>query len=534
MNVAVVIQARTNSSRLPGKVLLPIASYPIAVLAALRASNTGLNTLVVTSDEETDNTLCEILSSYNVRYFRGSLEQPLKRFCDALKDADDDTIVVRLTADNVCPDGSLIEDVVKDFVENKCDYIVCNGIDSGLPYGMSLEVTFLKHLREANDNAIDNFDREHVTPYVRRKYGVVAFDKYQSLCLGHLNCTIDNLSEYLQVSSLFNKGFDPIACSWKSLAKSLSDSSPKINPIILQKFVLGTAQLGSSYGITRSDVMSHNDALSLLTTAGTLGVKHFDTASVYGHSETIIGEFLGAGWTGRVQVVTKIYFDIEELESNKEQLRLGTENKVYHSLYSLGTKSLDCLLLHRYDYKEIYGGVIWDELLRLKENSYIKCLGVSVQSPEELIAALDDKTVEHIQMPYNALDWRWNEAIEKVREVKQARDITIHCRSIYLQGLLLSGDQVLWSKANVDEPESESIIKALDIMASDCSSSLRECLLAFVLKQDWVDGVVIGLENIDQLIENLSVCLGGINSNPLEDHDITLKEHTLNPALWNS
>ena len=61
MNSVVIIQARTNSTRLPGKVLLPISSIPIVVLSAKRAVNTEKEVIVVTSNEETDDALCSEL-----------------------------------------------------------------------------------------------------------------------------------------------------------------------------------------------------------------------------------------------------------------------------------------------------------------------------------------------------------------------------------------------------------------------------------------------------------------------------------------
>ncbi|WP_424604004.1 cytidylyltransferase domain-containing protein, partial [Acinetobacter baumannii] len=59
MNSVVVLQARTNSSRLPGKVLLHLAGMPVVVLAAKRAGNTGRQVIVATSDERTDDALSD-------------------------------------------------------------------------------------------------------------------------------------------------------------------------------------------------------------------------------------------------------------------------------------------------------------------------------------------------------------------------------------------------------------------------------------------------------------------------------------------
>ena len=115
MKSVVVIQARTTSSRLPAKVLLTVAGYPLVVLVAKRAANTGREVIVVISNENTDDYLAEVIANAGIRLFRGSLENVLSRFVDALESYDSDTVVVRLTADNVLPDGYLIDEVEKQF-----------------------------------------------------------------------------------------------------------------------------------------------------------------------------------------------------------------------------------------------------------------------------------------------------------------------------------------------------------------------------------------------------------------------------------
>jgi spore coat polysaccharide biosynthesis protein SpsF len=88
-----VIQARVTSSRLPGKVLLPIRGHPAAVLAAQRAANLGLRVLVATSDHGTDDLLVAILREHGLPVVRGPLEDVLKRFVIATEDLPESTIV---------------------------------------------------------------------------------------------------------------------------------------------------------------------------------------------------------------------------------------------------------------------------------------------------------------------------------------------------------------------------------------------------------------------------------------------------------
>jgi len=180
MNATVVLQARTNSSRLPGKVLLPISGMPMVVLAARRAANTGRYVLVVTSEQSTDDTLCDELVRWEIPCFRGSLDDTLKRFVDALSNKSDNHIVVRLTGDNVFPDGKFIDEIIEAFLADGKEYICCIGEESGLPYGLAAEVTRLGCLRQAHLQTNSKFDREHVMPWVANNFGRNYFTAYHS------------------------------------------------------------------------------------------------------------------------------------------------------------------------------------------------------------------------------------------------------------------------------------------------------------------------------------------------------------------
>lgn len=210
MKTIYVIQARTNSTRLPAKVLLPINNLPIAVLAAKRASNLGIETLVLTSKEKTDDYLCSVLESHGISHYRGSLNNTLDRFVTALEEYDGSTVVVRLTADNILPDGLFISEVVNEFIETGLKYLSTTGDSTGLPYGMSAEVMYLSSLREASLNTKDCFDCEHVTPYIRRKYGENTYTKLSSLNLTDLRCTIDTFDDYLYMANILLNVSDAI------------------------------------------------------------------------------------------------------------------------------------------------------------------------------------------------------------------------------------------------------------------------------------------------------------------------------------
>ena len=114
----IVIQARTSSSRLPCKVILPIKGIPLAVLAAQRAANTNRKVIVATSEEKDDDLLIKELEKWDISYFRGSLNNVLGRIVEGLSSFDDDTVVFRLTADNVFPDGKLLDEMEIFFLKH--------------------------------------------------------------------------------------------------------------------------------------------------------------------------------------------------------------------------------------------------------------------------------------------------------------------------------------------------------------------------------------------------------------------------------
>ena len=307
MSNIVIIQARTNSSRLPGKVLLPIKSLPIVVLASKRASNTGRKVLVITSNDKTDDVLSSELEKHNIDYYRGSLENVLYRFISSVEGLSDSTIVFRLTADNVFPDGDLLDELEKEFISHKLKYLNCNGYKSGLPYGVSVELMRLECLREANRNTSSLYDLEHVTPYIKNKYGENFYSKYKDLNKGSYRATIDNFSDYVKISEVFESINNPIDVPWKVLVEKLIDiDSDVITSSPLDKLILGGVQFGLDYGINNSSGKpTFKQVKKIVSQAVANGVKYIDTARDYGDSEEVLGKVLNSKLKINCNVITK-------------------------------------------------------------------------------------------------------------------------------------------------------------------------------------------------------------------------------------
>ena len=538
MSGIAVLQARTNSSRLPAKVLLPIKDTPLAVLAAKRAANTGREIIVATSLETSDDALATLVQSNGLRCFRGSLENTLDRMVNALAAYDDQTVVFRLTADNVFPDGALLDEIEEEFLAKSLSYLCCNGEQSGLPYGMSVEVTRLSHLREAARVSTSAYDQEHVTPFIIRKFGPTYFQKYKGLRKGHFRCTIDCLDDYLGIQKVFSGVDDPVHEPSLALVNRLEKMPfQPIASFPTPKLVLGTAQLGGDYGIANTTGQpDKKQCQELIKTAIGNGVVYLDTARAYGNSEAMIGQALKGGWEARAKIISKLS-PLQDCPQDalKSILHAFVDASIFKSCSALGLQKIDVLMLHRVSHLSDWDGGVWQRLLELQSSGVIGELGASVQNPEELAKAMSVSEIRYIQLPFNLLDWRWDSIIPEILATKASRKLTIHVRSALLQGLLPSMEDGHWLRANVEQ--AFTVRGWLLNQVAICQRvNVTDLCLSYVSAMTWVDGIATGMDNMPQLIENINYFnrppLSADQVEMIQDTRPKLSEATLNPALW--
>lgn len=220
--VRVVIQSRLNSSRLPGKALLEVAGLPLIELVARRAGRTGYEVVVATSEEDYDELIADRLAAVGIPVIRGSLDDVLGRFASACADLDDDDLVVRLTGDNPLVDGDLVADLVT--ATRASDHRYGRVDIEAVPEGLGAEVFTAGDLRAAAAAATSPYDREHVTPWLRRELGEYLFVPDGSPPDIHAyRATVDTLSDYARVSRLFRGADDPVLVRWQELMGRLGD-----------------------------------------------------------------------------------------------------------------------------------------------------------------------------------------------------------------------------------------------------------------------------------------------------------------------
>lgn len=199
-----VIQARMSSTRLPGKVLLPIAGR--AVLAHVRDRLSFCTTLseivVATSTDVSDDILVKWCESNGIKVFRGSLNDVLDRFyqCAVTYQAD---AVVRITADCPALDPTLVDDVVHTFRRNSYDLCYLGG---EFPDGLDCAVFSFAALQLTWRQAALQSEREHVSLYMVNHpslFRMGALEKFKGLA--HHRWTLDEPRDLSFLQAVFER-----------------------------------------------------------------------------------------------------------------------------------------------------------------------------------------------------------------------------------------------------------------------------------------------------------------------------------------
>ena len=205
MKTLIIVQARMTSTRLPGKVLLPLAGEPMLtrLIERLRRVRRADGIVVATTTNATDDPIAALCSQLGVPCHRGSEHDVLSRYADAARVHGAD-VVVRITSDCPLIDPALIDQTIAAFDEGGSDY-VSNMLPPTWPYGMAVEVFSAAALAQAHAEATQAAEREHVTPFLywhqeRYRLRNVA----SPVDLSHHRWTVDTPEDYALVSRLFD------------------------------------------------------------------------------------------------------------------------------------------------------------------------------------------------------------------------------------------------------------------------------------------------------------------------------------------
>lgn len=210
LNILAITQARTSSTRLPGKVLKKIGTHTLLELHINRIlqSKKISKLIVATTTEVSDKAIVDLCNNIKIESYRGSLADVLDRFYQAALPYKPD-YVIRLTSDCPLIDAKVIDLVVDTMLKTKVDYC-SNTISPTYPNGLDVEVFTFAALEKAWKEAHLQSDREHVTPYIYRNSNLMGGALFTALNVSNsvnyeaIRLTVDEQNDFEVISGLVN------------------------------------------------------------------------------------------------------------------------------------------------------------------------------------------------------------------------------------------------------------------------------------------------------------------------------------------
>lgn len=242
IKVGAIIQARMNSSRLPGKVLLTLNGISVLsnVIQRVKQSKLITTVIVATTNSVIDDLIIGEVMKNGVDYYRGSEDNVLSRYYEAAKKFDLD-IVVRITSDCPLISTEIIDSLISIILKEKYDIVTNAGLEEKnrtYPRGLDVEVFTMDILDEAYNNAKRDYHYEHVTPWIYENSNNIKYisdlDDFSDFRL-----TLDTLEDYLMIVSLAERLSNVSEQSYSELKAVLevSHDLKSINENIVQKKV---------------------------------------------------------------------------------------------------------------------------------------------------------------------------------------------------------------------------------------------------------------------------------------------------------
>ncbi|WP_010606342.1 cytidylyltransferase domain-containing protein [Pseudoalteromonas maricaloris] len=238
--VQIIIQARMTSTRLPGKVMLPLCGKSVLQVMLERLEKWHDNIIIATTDDGSEAPVIDLCKSLDIAYFQGSTEDVLGRYYLAATKfgANEDTAIVRLTSDCPLIDCDLVTEAISTYLNHDFD-AVSLGPHSGFPRGLDTAVFSYKLLQTTHEKATSTPDREHVT------LGMSKFNSYSSYVisamedLSHYRLTLDEPDDYTAIQAIYQQFNNNLNFSYSELLETLKNHPhlADINKHVEQKTV---------------------------------------------------------------------------------------------------------------------------------------------------------------------------------------------------------------------------------------------------------------------------------------------------------
>ncbi|RIV20766.1 acylneuraminate cytidylyltransferase [Fibrisoma montanum] len=168
LTIVVIVQARMLSSRLPGKVMLPLLGKPLLyrMIERIQQAELPFTTVVATSTDPTDDVIARFCEQEGIAHYRGSLTNLLDRHYQIAGRWNAD-VAVKIPSDCPLIDPRAIDQVLRFFLAHPTDYdFVSNLHPATWPDGNDVEVMTRACLHTAWEKSTKPLELEHTTPYI--------------------------------------------------------------------------------------------------------------------------------------------------------------------------------------------------------------------------------------------------------------------------------------------------------------------------------------------------------------------------------
>ena len=259
------------------------------------------------------------------------------------------------------------------------------------------------------------------------------------------------------------------------------------------RLALGTANFGLNYGINnKAGKLAKSEIDKIVEIASSSGISAIDTAQAYGDSETRIG----AIGNHKFHIITK--FSSQDYHNiSKSSIKAS----IMKSMKNLKTQKLYGLLVH---HPEILLGPDSREIIRslreLKEDGLVEKIGLSIYEPNILNELFNNFDFDLIQVPFNVFDHRIMSSgwVDKLKE----SSVEIHARSVFLQGLLLKESHQV---NDYFYKNWKTLFDTWFYLQKKENKSASMLALEHVISQKWVDKIVVGVDDANQLKSLLKI-----------------------------
>jgi glutamate-1-semialdehyde 2,1-aminomutase len=227
MRVVAIVQARMGSTRLPGKVMRKIGDMPMigVLLSRLARSKKITKIVIATSVDSENNQLIDYVGSLGYECYSGKENDVLNRYYNAAKFFNAE-VVIRITADCPLIDPQLVDEMIIEYKRQNLDYL-SNTIRPTYPDGLDVEIFTFQALSLASELATSEYDREHVTPFIKREDRFRRGEYISDEDYSSLRWTVDEKSDLLVVNEIFKHFYPDIHFNWRNVLK-LNQSTPEL------------------------------------------------------------------------------------------------------------------------------------------------------------------------------------------------------------------------------------------------------------------------------------------------------------------